>query len=157
MPGTFASCHGVHERKRFRMQGLASELDTAVALSVSRIADQGMTERVEVDADLVGAAGLETTAHQRRIREALEHFVVGDRGAAARHHRHASALYRVTSDRSVDAAVAGDAPVRDGDVLAAHAARLELSHQFSLGLEGLRHDEEPAGVLVEPMNDSGTR
>ena len=46
--------------------------------AVRRIADQRMSERGQVHADLVRAAGLEPAAQQRAIAESLAHFVARD-------------------------------------------------------------------------------
>ena len=139
------------------MEGLARESDAAVALAVGRIADERVADRAQVHADLVGAAGFEPAAQQGGVGVALEHLVMRHCRPSARDHRHLRARDRVAADRRVDLAVARDAAVHHREVLALDAARLELAHEIGLRGQGLRHDQQAAGVLVEPMHDAGAR
>ena len=89
-----------------------------------------MADRGEMDADLVGAAGLQPAGREARDRLAVgaevafEHLPMGDRLAAALAHRHLVARARVAVDRLVDGAAR---PVRhapdEGQIAALAAAR----------------------------------
>ena len=60
-------------------------------------------------------------------------------------------------DRRVDLAAGGDAPVHERQVLALHRARGELAHESGLRLRRLGDDQQTRGVIVETMDDAGTR
>src|SRR3954471_4212664 len=76
-----------------------------VLASIGGVARQGMTDRGEVGADLVGAAGLEADLDVALGGEQLEYLEVGARlarGGAG--DGHAMALARGAADRRVDRA-----------------------------------------------------
>ena len=122
------------------------------------IADDGVADRREVGADLVGAAGLEADVEQRfagqplatskwvtrRTRAApADHDAApghGGRGRAAR--------------RSCRSARAGSPrPGRRTRGVTSRAAIIALSARVRLGAAG--DDQQPRRVLVEPMDDPG--
>src|SRR5262245_66119172 len=80
------------------------------AAAVDGVAEERMPDRGEVDADLVGAPGVEPAGDQARHRRAVaaavafEHLPMGDRGAPARTHGHLVAHARMAADRLVDGA-----------------------------------------------------
>jgi hypothetical protein len=123
--------------------------------SVSRVADQRMTDRRQMDADLVRASGFERALDERRSTEALERRHVRSRRFAARHDGHRRSSKRMTADRRVDDRGAGDVAVHYRGVFALHCTRLQLPHEIGLRDCGFRHDDEAARVLVQAMNDSG--
>ncbi len=89
--------------------------------------------------------------------EALEHTIVTDRRLATLHHRHALALLAVPTDRRIHRAAGDDHSDDDRLVDATDAARLQLLDQAGLRLQGLGHDHQAGGVLVQAMNDAGAR
>ncbi len=97
------------------VEELALEAVLALA-AVGRVADQGVADRGEVGADLVGAAGLQTGLEVGLGAEQLDHLEVGAglaRGGAR--DRHPVALARGASDRGVDRAGArGEAALAPG-------------------------------------------
>ena len=116
-----------------------------------------MADRVEMHANLMGAAGLQATTQQRCLRKSLHHLVMRDGGFAARDHRHAGAMRRVAPDRRIDPAVPGDFTVDKREIRARHAPRLQLPHEIGLRRERFRDYEQTARVLVEPVHDAGAR
>src|SRR5438094_2307881 len=127
---------GVVEADLGRVEGLAREVEACpgpprAPRAVDPIADDRMARRREVDAQLVGAAGLGLEAHQGRTREAFERRPARDRGAPAPAvHTHAPPLARMPADGAVDG------PVRGAEVTADHGqvdlldrARTELPRQ----------------------------
>src|SRR5439155_3147935 len=85
---------------RFRLEPAAINL-----VPQERVSDRG-----QVDADLMRAPAPEPAGNEARDRRAvaaaiaLEHLPMRDRGAAAGAHRHLLARVRVAADRLVDAA-----------------------------------------------------
>ena len=116
-----------------------------------------MTDGVEVHTDLMGPTGFQTTAQQRRSRKPPHHLVMRNGGLAARDHRHAGPMRRMTSDRRIDLAVPGDVAVHQREVRARDGPRLELAHE--IGLRGGRFCDyqQTTGVLVEAVHDTRTR
>src|SRR5262249_39404392 len=97
---------------RERGSGVVGELASLglEASPIDVVAEEGMSDRGEVDAGLVVAPGLEPAADQARdgravvAAVALEHLPTGDRRAPARAHRHLVAGAGVAADRLVDGA-----------------------------------------------------
>ncbi len=163
------------------VQGLAAELFKGgacglgevsgrglIAGAIKRIAEDRVADVGHVDADLVGAPGLQPAADQadlgrwRTGRESFGHFIVGD-GAAGRlglGHRHLLAVGGVAGDRLIDG---GAAPVRfapgQGVIGALQPAVAamggKLGTQRAVGRVGLGDDQQAGCVLVEPMDDAG--
>src|SRR6516225_10476375 len=79
--------------------------------AVDRITHQGMAEMGEVNADLMGAAGLKAAGDERRdsftvvTAEDFPHFIMGDGFASAVAHRHLFPRMGMTIDRRIDGAV----------------------------------------------------
>ena len=121
IPTAPASCvDGWTSPRRQRVQRLPPERDAAL-LAIRRIADQRMSERGEMHADLVRAAGLEPAGEQRAIAEALAHVVVRARGFPAGDDRHRRAPHRMAADRRIDRAAAGDVAGGERQIFAVHA------------------------------------
>src|SRR6185312_10784182 len=72
------------------------------ARAVDRIAGDRMTDRVEMDPDLVRPAGDQVELEERPGAEPLANAVTRDRGAAIGDHRHAGPMPRVATDRRFD-------------------------------------------------------
>ena len=131
--------------------------------AVERIADDGMAERGHVDADLVGASGLDAHGDEGEAAEgrldAAEHAIVADgRAAIVAACRHAGAADGIAGDGGVDrSAFGGDCAVHQRDVGLLHLAAREHVGQFGVGLVVLGDQEETAGLLVQPMHDAGTQ
>jgi hypothetical protein len=130
---------------------------------VDRVADHRVADVLQVDADLVGTAGLQPAFQQGITRtgrrsESFEHAVIGARLLAALRHRHARAHARVAADRGVDLASRRRHAVHQREVGAFNAAIGKLRSGFACA-PVLRHHHEAAGVLVEPvqMPARGTR
>src|SRR5258708_35149365 len=98
----------------------------------SLVPRDGVAERRHVDADLMGAPGLQARLDEREAGEALEDAVAGDRAlaAAAGAHRHPHAVVRVAADRRVDHARDGSDPaVADRAVRPRYRAARELGDE----------------------------
>ncbi len=132
-----------------------------VFFPVDRIAQDGGAEVVEVDADLVGAAGVEVAEDEGGFGGVIggEGLVIGDGGFASRgiYDGHFLAVYRVTADMGEDGVffLSGDA-VGDGEVELFHGGSLgKLGGEGLVGDVGFRDDEAAGGVLVEAVDDAG--
>jgi hypothetical protein len=65
------------------VERLPSERD-ATPFAIRRIPDQRMSERGEVNADLVGSPGFEPASEQRAVAETFPHLITRDRGIFTR-------------------------------------------------------------------------
>ncbi len=176
----------MHETKTGRMERLSREMLKRVAgrrierrraLSappIDRIADQGVADMRRVHADLMGAAGLKSAGEAGRNAAALagKPFIdvkVGDRTPAGGDNGHAGAVRGVPVDPRLNPEPPLDQParmtrmgrVRDA-VANRHVATIdtvigELFREPCLRAVGFRHDEQPAGILVNAMDDTRTR
>ena len=90
-----------HDSRRGEAEQL---LEPAVlALAVNGIAEQRESQVLEMDPDLMRAAGMQRGFHQRRAALRLEHAIAGARlPARAFAHRHAFAMGRMARDGGPD-------------------------------------------------------
>jgi hypothetical protein len=124
--------------------------------AVHGITGHGMTDRVEMDADLVRPAGHEVQLQQRPAGEPLPHPVAGRRGPPVGDHRHPGPVLRIAPDPCLDPThLGGDLPEDEGEVCLLDPARLQLGHQRVLGGVRPGDHQQAARVAVEAMDDPG--
>src|SRR5712692_2641483 len=101
--------------------------------AVLGIAGQRVTERREVHADLMGAAGIEVTAQECMRAALFDDLVTRARKAAAGNHRHALAILRMPADRALQLArVRCKATSRDGQVRPGQGPVAELRREGAM-------------------------
>ncbi len=137
--------------------GRAGRWRNAEATAVDRVTDQREVDVGHVYANLVGTSGFQLDPYMGMGTEALQHTVVADGRLAALGHGHALALPAMAADRRVDLAAGGDHTDHDALIDAADTAVLQLSNQLCLRLDGLGHHHQTGGVLVQAVDDAGTR
>ena len=129
-------------------------------LAVDGIADERGAFVMEVDADLVGAAGVEMAEDERGEGGGVggEDFVIGDGGLAAGRidDGHFLAVHGVAADVGEDAVLRGlrDA-LGDGEVEFFHGPAGELADERLVGDVRLGDDDAAGGVLIQPVDDAG--
>src|SRR5450759_4868641 len=122
-----------------------------------------MANRRHVHADLVSAAGLDTDIHQRELAKwrgyALANFIMSNRRAtSAAAGGHANAPHHIAADLGIDGAAVFSRPaMHQRHVTLLHLAPRELLAQLAMGHVVLGDDDQPAGVLVETVHDSGAQ
>ena len=96
----------MREREVRGVEERAVEGDRLAVTAVRRVADDGMADRGEMHADLMGAPGLERAHEQAALRlvEGALDFVAGAGGPARVAHGHARAARGRTPDGRVDRA-----------------------------------------------------
>ena len=123
------------------------------------VGQDGMADVSEMDANLVGSAGLRFAPDQGEIAEPLEDFVERHRGLAAvleGANGHLLADGRMEADAPIDViAVALRDAVDQREILLVHFAQLELERQASMGQVILGDHEQPRRVAVETVDDPG--
>src|SRR5581483_2344831 len=127
--------------------------------AVQVVADDGVAQRGEMDADLVSASCINGDVEQgkfppRRI-DTLTNAVMADGFTALEAARgHASATNAVATDGGIDGSgILLEPAVREGNVGLLHLAAGELRGQFAMGDIVFRHDDQTACFLVETVND----
>jgi hypothetical protein len=129
--------------------------------SVEGVADDGVTEGLGVDADLVGAAGFDADFDERegtvRGGEAFEYVEVGDGGASVlAASGHAGAAEEVAGDGEGDGGrVFFEVAVEEGEVGLGDLALGEHLAELAVGTVVFGDEDEAAGLLVETMDDAG--
>ena len=85
--------------------------EDGAAVTVGVVAGDGMTQGLHVDADLVGAAGVDAELHQGVKTQLFQYFVVGEGGLAFFVDYHDARLGGMLHDGQIDAALGrvGDA------------------------------------------------
>lgn len=163
---------GVFEAQHAGVQGLAFECRRAGQrgiryrrfagfcrpTSIDRVADDRMTEMRHVDANLMGAPRRQPAFDQRgRQTEAYFGPVAGERVfAATGQHGHFDAVLPAAADIAFD--LAGGRLRRSpnkGGIGAFDRPVGELSGQPLVRLCGFCRDHDAAGILVEPVDDTG--
>ncbi len=110
-----------------------------------------------MDADLVGAAGLDAHFEQAAVAGGGKDAVVGDgRLAVLVEDSHVGAVDGMPADQGFDAAGYGaELAGHDGQVGLLHVARPERLLEPAAGLGVFGDDEDAGGVLVEAVDDAG--
>lgn len=133
-----------------------------VFFGVDGIAEDGGADVLEVDADLVGAAGMEVAEDEGGFGGLIggDDFVIGDRGFPAGwiDHCHFLAIHWMSADVSEDGVLGfeGNA-VSDGEVDFLHRRALgKLGCEALVGGVGFCDDEAAGGVFIETVDDAGS-
>ncbi len=145
--------------------GGGGEEGDSVGCSVEVVADDGVAEGLHVDADLMGAAGLDADLDEGEGAvgggEALEDVDVGDGGADAFAAEgsaggHAGATDEVTGDGEVDGGVIFcNVAVDEGEIGFGDLAGGEHLAELAVGTVVFGDEDEAAGLLVEAVDDAG--
>ena len=140
----------------------ACEFGGFAGFAVDGIADEWGSFVMHVDADLVGAAGVEMAEHECCDGGGVggEGFVIGDRGFAARRidDRHFLAVYGVSADVGEDGFLFRfrDA-LSDGEVKFLHRAAFgKLGDERLVGYVRFGDDEATGRVFIESVDDAWT-
>jgi hypothetical protein len=130
-----------------------------LAACVKGVAEERMAEVLEVDADLMGAAGVEGTLDEGAdAGELLEDAPAGTGGAsAAVEDGHFFSMDGMAADGILDgaAAWAGEVAADEGEVDLRHRPAGKLAGEMGVGEVVLCDDQAAAGVLVQAMDDAG--
>ncbi len=144
----------MRERELPGVQKMALE---AAAPAIDRIAGERVAEVLEVDADLVRAAGLRPALDEVQAVAGREHAVVRHRltAFAGEVDGHFLAVRPVAADCGVDgAAAASQRALDDGEVDLFDRAVGELPRERLVRGVVLRNRETAAGFLVQPVHDA---
>src|SRR5579871_6372585 len=135
--------------------------------SVEGVADDWMAEGLEVDANLMGAAGLDADLDEgeRAVRggKAFDDFDMGDGGTdtlaiSRTAGGHAVATDQIAADREVDGGVVlGDVAVDESDVGLFDVALGEHVAKLAVGGVVFGDEDDAAGLLVEAVDDAGAK
>ncbi len=128
---------------------------------VLAVADHGMADRPQVDADLVRAARLELARELRHgdgLDVAGQDLVAGARLLAPLVHRHPRGEPGGAADRRVDEPSGRlDVAPHERAVPPVHVARGERRHEGRVGRARPCDEQQAGGALVEPVDDAGPR
>src|SRR5690348_15733608 len=127
------------------------------APTIRVVADDRMSDRREVHANLMRAPGMEVRPQQISRVEARQPGEVRPRRPSLTDDRHALSVSRVARDRLLDReAILVEVPPRKRRIATDDAPCLELSAQYAMRPIALRDEEQAGCLLVQPMNDSLT-
>jgi hypothetical protein len=137
--------------------GLGSQPGVLFA-AVDAVSHEGETEVLEMDADLVGSAGMQDDLDEGGAMQSLEDSVagVGASAFAIFHSGHGSAVTRVTRNGDLDfACQSWQFAANNGVINFLHGAVSELIGQTKMGGIIFGNDKAAAGVFIEAMNNPG--
>ena len=138
------------------VQALTVQTGAVIARAVYRVAGNRMPQIGHMHADLVGAAGLQLTAHVSETGIPSDNFVMGHGRSAAGDHRHFLAVFGMAVDgRGNLAFILPQIADDNGLVSTGQAAVLQLIGQALMGTVVFRHDKQTAGVFIDAMHDTG--
>ena len=126
------------------------------------IAQNGCADVLEMDADLVGASGVEVAEDESGFGRVIgrDDFVIGDGGFASGwiDHSHFLPIHRMSPDVGEDRIFGfGRNAVGDGEVDFFHAAALgKLGGKALVGRVGFRDDQTAGSIFIEAVNNTGT-
>jgi hypothetical protein len=121
-------------------------------VAVAEVAEDGVADVVEVDADLVATAGRRADAQEGRAGQALGDLPVG-RGGLASLRVDAHAAGAELADRGVDPAAVGRGhAVDEGEVGLEDLAPVELAVEVAVGGGVLGEDDDAARAAVEAVD-----
>src|SRR3984957_2818354 len=127
------------------------------AAAVHRIADDGILLMRQMQADLMGSARLELHRQVGVGAIALQYPIMRHRRPPALTHGHAQPIAAIASDGRIDGTAPGHDAHAHRQILARHGARHELSRQRGLRFRAAGHNQQSAGVLVQPVNEACAR
>jgi hypothetical protein len=122
---------------------------------IKRIADHGMTEMMQMDADLVGPSAVQRTFHQAYSTAGLQDAIFRPgRSSTAQIDRHFFALYRMPADRGIDCSAGSfEGPGNEREVDFLDLALGELAGEGLMRRVIFCHRETAAGLFIETMNN----
>src|SRR5437016_8418564 len=113
------------------MQRLARERNASAA-TIGGIADQRVSKRGHMHADLMRAPRFQSTGKQSANTEMFSYFVMRHRRLTCCDDRHRGTPHRMPADRRIDASRLGHVPMDQCQKFPAHSAALELSDEIGL-------------------------
>ena len=147
----------VRKCQRVRVEHQAGNF-RALGGPVNRVAADRMPDGLHVHADLVRPPGQNVDVQQRHVPPARKHRPVRNRRAAFGVNCHFLAVFLAPRDGLVDApAVLAQIPFNQRAVMLLHLPLLQLAAEGELALVVLCHEQQTAGVLVQPVDDAGAQ
>jgi hypothetical protein len=148
---------GFERRKRVLIDG------EVACGTVKRISDDRVVERGEVNADLMGSAGVKLNFHEGGRTDARKRAPVSTRFAGASQDEtaargHSNAAFWVARNREIDNARGGIQEAFDqSDVRLFHLTIAEGFAEFRVGEIVFRDENDAGGLFVEAMDDAGAK
>jgi hypothetical protein len=131
-------------------------LKLACASPVQFIAQNGMTQTLEMDPNLVGPAGQQTTENERIVAKLLQHFKERVRTSSPVDNGHFLAMDRMPADRRGDLTLFDrEPPLTEGQVIFLYLPIRKLPTESLMREVIFRYDQASARFLIEPMHDTG--
>jgi hypothetical protein len=145
----------------FPVAGDQLQLGDSGAAAVEAVAEHRAADVGKMQTDLVRSPSFWPGADQRIAGESLDDFVLGDSRASVDVFAVDCLLFAIrwmVANRLVDHVAIHTRHAReDGQILLLDVARLKLRGECVVRLIILGHDDDAAGVAVEPMHDTGPR
>jgi len=148
----------VNERQFASVQGLAFERDPRRRPApIDRVTHEWVSEMLEVDANLVRAAGFEPAFDKRCPRQSFDDPVARARLTPPPGDRHTRARPHVAPNRQVDQPACARFAMHDRKINTVHGARGKLAREAGLRLERLGDDQKPARIAIQAMHNARAR
>ena len=147
------------ESENHGVQGLAFQTEGTFLRSIDSVAQQRMTDRCHMYADLVGAAGFETAFHIGICAESFQYLIMCDsRSAVSLIDSHLFPVGRMTADRGVHcAAVFAEISQYDRPVSAVDRMLFELLRQIFVRPVIFTDKQGTCCIPVNSVDDTGAQ
>ena len=147
---------GMDKLQPHRVETLPGQARHRLFGAVHRVSQNGMPDMGHMHPDLVGAPGLQMTAHMGHARIPGNDLPVSHGMAAVRYYGHLFAIPPVTADGGVHrSAVLPEIARHQTFVGAGQGMVGKLRRQCQVGGIVFGSDDEPAGVPVDAVDDTG--
>ena len=140
-----------------------SERRDLLPLTVEWIPEERIARLTHMNSNLMGSSGFKADHHQREGGKPLDEAPVGDRRPTLSFREstgETEPMAYVASMVSLERAPLWELLTRipdDREVVTADLMRGKLRHERMMGSFSPRDDEEPRGLLIDPVNDTRTR
>jgi hypothetical protein len=127
--------------------------------AIESVTDNGGAESRKMNANLMGAAGVEIRFDQREAIEVKARFPIGARFAAfASSRRHACSTVKIACDRQIHGAFfALQFPVQQRHIGFLDEPRLKILYELAMGCIISRNHDRARRFLIEAVDDAGAQ
>ena len=140
------------------MKRLTMKAKTVPAARINVIAYERMIDIRHMHADLMSTPGLKPDLEQGHIAIAFKDSIVGDCFPTVGNHRHTLPVGTVPADGCRNsAAINRKIAKTKGNICALNAVRFELLGKKAVGKIIFCDDQKPGGILVNAVNDPGSK
>src|SRR5579859_206824 len=138
------------------VQELTLQRVMCIARTIDRIADHRVSYSLQMNTDLVGAAGFQLEEQEGAARKTLEDTKVGTGlPTLSSSDRHLLTMARIAANRSIDTAlIERDIALYQSQIAFLDGMVFHLLDQRGLRAQVFRNDQQPGGIAIQTMDNT---